>query len=142
MIGNKIPRYLRFGLTLGVAVATIMLSMFYGQYRWLAQEITSTSTAEHDAFLRGSYERRVRAQMHTAADSLSSEIGARNSASVLSILNRAIADNETLAGLRFISSDLDMRQAGSLPDVDISDAVTWLPDNLVMTYPVVHANDE
>ena len=142
MIGSKIPRYLRFGLTLGVAVATIMLSMFYGQYRWLAQEITSTSTAKHDAFLRGSYERRVRAQMHTAADRLSSELGARNSASVLTILNRTIADNETLAGLRFISSDLDMPQAGSLPDVDISDAVTWLPDNLVMTYPVVHANEE
>jgi len=142
MIGSKIPRYLRFGLILGVAVATIMLSMFYGQYRWLAQEITSTSTAEHDAFLRASYERRVRAQMHAAADRLSSEIGARNSASVLTILNGAIADNETLAGLRFISSDLDMRQAGILPDVDISDAVTWLPENLVMTYSVVYANEE
>ncbi len=142
MIGSKIPRYLLFGLTLGFVVAAIMLSMFYGQYRWLAQEITSTSAAEHDAFLRGSYERRVRAQMHTAADSLSSEIDATNSASVLTILNSVIANNETLVGLRFISANLDMRQAGSLPDVDISDAVTWLPDNLVMTYPVVRANQD
>jgi len=142
MIGSKIPRYLLFGLTLGFVVAAIMLSMFYGQYRWLAHEITSTSAAEHDTFLRGSYERRVRAQMHTAADSLSSGADATNPAFVLTILNRAIANNETLAGLRFVSADLDMRQAGSLPDVDISDAVTWLPENLVMTYPVVRANQE
>jgi len=142
MIGSKIPRYLLFGLTLGFVVAAIMLSMFYGQYRWLAHEITSTSAAEHDAFLRGSYERRVRAQMHTAADSLSSGADATNPASVLTILSRAIANNETLAGLRFVSADLDMRQAGSLPNVDISDAVTWLPENLVMTYPVVRANQE
>jgi len=136
---SKIPRYLLFGLTLGFVVAAIMLSMFYGQYRWLAREMTSTSAAAHDVFLRGSYERQVRAQMHTAADSLSSEIDATNSAPVLTILNRAIANNEALAGLRFVSADLDMRQAGSLPDVDISDAVTWLPENLVMTYPVVGA---
>ena len=39
MIGSKIPRYLLLGLGLGVAVGVIMLSMFYGQYRWLADEI-------------------------------------------------------------------------------------------------------
>jgi len=75
MIGSKIPRYLLFGLTLGVIVAAAMLSMFYGQYRWLANEITTTSAAQHDAFLRASYERRVRAQMHSVADDIIAEQG-------------------------------------------------------------------
>ncbi len=51
MIGKKIPRYLRMGLTLGIAVGVIMLSMFYGQYRWLASEIVTASAEQHDAFL-------------------------------------------------------------------------------------------
>ena len=49
MIGSKIPRYLLLSLALGVAMGIIMLSMFYGQYRWLADEIMSASAAEHDA---------------------------------------------------------------------------------------------
>ena len=73
MIGSKIPRYLLYVLILGAAVAFIMLSMFYGQYRWLADEITTASAAQHEAFLRASYERRVRAQMHAVADDLASD---------------------------------------------------------------------
>ena len=139
MIGSKIPRYVFFVLALGIAVATIMLSMFYGQYRWLANEITTTSAAEHDMFLRGSYERRIRAQMHTVADQLALELEAADASAVSTVLNRALADNVTLTGLRFISNELDVKQTGNLPEVNISAAVTWLPDNLVMTYPVVSA---
>ena len=142
MIGNKIPRYVLFVLTLGLAVAAIMLSMFYGQYRWLANEITTTSAAEHDALIRTSYERRVRAQMHSVADSLTADIDLTNASVVLPVLNRALADNHSLAGLRFISNDLDMWQTGNLPEVDILDSTTWLPDNLVMTYPLVRAEQE
>jgi len=136
MIGSKIPRYLLFGLALGAIVAAAMLSMFYGQYRWLANEITTTSAAQHDAFLRASYERRVRAQMHSLADSIVAEQAAEDGTSILTLLNRVIADNETLAGLRYVGTDLGIRQAGSLPNIEISQPVNWLDENLVMTYPV------
>jgi len=142
MIGSRIPRYVLFVLTLGVAVAALMLSMFYGQYRWLANEITTASAIEHEAFLRASYERRVRADMHRLADNLAVEFGAASESNDATLLNRALADNATIAGLRFISNDLDMTQAGSLPDVEILSAVTWLPNNLVMTYPVERAEQQ
>ncbi len=51
MIGSRIPRFLLYATTLGVIVAAIMLSMFYGQYRWLANQIVSTSSDEHRALV-------------------------------------------------------------------------------------------
>ena len=99
----------------GTAVAVIILSMFYGQYRWLANEITSSGAAEHEAFLRRNHEIGAQAQLSVIGDDLADK--AENPAAVLAALNRALADNETLVGLRFVSHDLDMRQAGSIPAV-------------------------
>ena len=138
MIGSRIPRYLRFVLTLGTAVAVIMLSMFYGQYRWLAKEITTASAAAHSTLLRESYERRARAQLHAIADDLTSIDESSNDLSVLPILNRAIKQHDSLAGLRFVSSDSDVQQTGSIPVSQASDPVVWLPDHLLISYKVVH----
>ncbi len=140
MTGKKIPRYLLFVLTLGTSVAVIMLSMFYAQYRWLADEITAISVAEHGEFLEASFERRSRAQIHAVADRIAANSESANSVAVLEILNRALADNLNMAGLRYISADSNMRQAGSVPDVDADSSVAWLPNNLIMSYPVMQAD--
>jgi len=137
MIGKKIPRYLRMGLTLGIAVGVIMLSMFYGQYRWLANEIVTTSAMQHDAILYASFERRMRAQLHVMADEIALEIGTPNSSSVYDILNRLMIDNATLAGLRFSGADVAPVQSGEIATVPSGDTVTWLADSLIMSYPVV-----
>jgi len=137
MIGSKIPRYLLFLLTLGTAVAAIMLSMFYGQYRWLANEITTASATEHNVHLRESFERRAQADLHIIADALISAEGAPGDSSVLQVLNRAIAENELIAGLRFVSSDSDVRQTGSIPAEQGPDSIVWFPDHLLMSYSIV-----
>jgi len=137
MIGSKIPRYLLFLLTLGTAVAAIMLSMFYGQYRWLANEITTASATEHNVHLRESFERRAQADLHIIADALISAEGAPGDSSVLQVLNRAIAENELIAGLRFVSSDSDVRQTGSIPAEQGPDSIIWFPDHLLMSYSIV-----
>ena len=137
MIGKKIPRYLRMGLTLGIAVGVIMLSMFYGQYRWLANEIVTTSAKQHAAILYASFEHRMRAQLHVMADEIALEIDAPNSSSVYDILNRLMIDNATLAGLRFSGADVAPVQSGDIATVPSGDTVAWLADNLIMSYPVV-----
>ncbi len=114
-----------------------MLSMFYGQYRWLANEITTASATEHNTLLAESFERRARANLHGIADELTSIEEPLGDSSVLRVLNRAIARNELIAGLRFVSSDSDVRQTGSIPAKQQSDPVVWLPDHLLMSYPVV-----
>ena len=137
MIGNRIPKYFRIGLTLGIAVGVIMLSLFYGQYRWLANEIVATSTEQHDAILTASFERRMRSQLHAISVDIALEIGTPESASVAVILNRLMTNNETLVGLRFSGTDVAPVQAGNFPTVTFDDSVTWLADYLIMTYPVV-----
>ena len=142
MIVNKIPRHLLFSLSLGTAVAVIMLSMFFGQYRWLANEITTASAIEHNTLLRASFERRARADLHDVADELASIDEISGESSILTVLNRAIAENRLLAGLRFVSNDSDVRQAGSIPTAQESGSVVWLPDHLLMSYPVVYGDTE
>jgi len=137
MIGYRIPRYLLFVLTLGVSVAVIILSMFYAEYRWLAKEITTTSATEHAEFLKADFEKLASIQMHATAHFVSDGFDPIDSAAVMTALNRALADNDTMAGLRFMAANSDIRQAGSVPDIDTTDQVTWLSDKLVMTYPVV-----
>jgi diguanylate cyclase (GGDEF)-like protein/PAS domain S-box-containing protein len=142
MIGSKIPRYLLFSLTLGAIVAVAMLSMFYGQYHWLANEITTASAAQHDVFLRESYEQRLHARMHSISDSLTAERNREDQASTLALLNRAITDDETLTGLRYVDSDMGVSQAGSLPDVEVSQPFTWLDDRVVVTLPIDTATNQ
>jgi len=137
MIGSRIPRYLLFLLTLSTAVAVIMLSIFYSQYRWLADEIATVVTNEHNTLLRESFEQRARAELHIIADELGLLDETSGDSSVLQVLNRAIADNDLIAGLRFVSSDSDVRQTGSIPAEQESGPIVWLPDHLLMSYPVV-----
>jgi hypothetical protein len=70
MIGSKIPRYLFLLSALGGAVGIIMLALFYAQYQWLANEILTTSTAEHDSFIEAGFERGAGAQLRLLADRL------------------------------------------------------------------------
>ena len=142
MTGRRIPRYLLYFLMLGIAVAAVMLTMFYGQYRWLANEITTASATEHAAFVRASYERRMRAQMHAVADELSAQYDTADSVFVTTVLNRALVNNQTLTGIRFVSSGQDAYQVGSLPREDIPVPVMWLPDALLMTYPVLREQQQ
>ncbi len=138
MIGNRFPRFLLLVLALGVAVAVVMLSMFYGQYRWLADQIVTASSEQHYAFLQGSFERRARAQMHGIADILSQD----GEADPGLLLNQALLGNKNLSGLRFTDRSGRSWSSGSMPVVDDPLAVTWLDDRLFLPYPVKQNGDQ
>ena len=136
MAGSKIPRYLLIVVAFGAAVAIIMLSLFTVQYRWLANEIVTTSETEHEAFLEASYERRVRAQIHAIADELAATIDPANSFSQAAALEVALASNPNVNGLRLHLHGNPPIQVGGLPDTSDAYPVTWLSDALVLRYPV------
>ena len=137
MLGSKIPRYLLLGLMLGVMIGVIMLSMLYGEYRWLANEMVNTSSAQHDASLQASFERRVRAQMHTMADQIALEIDTSDAESLPNDLNRFVANSDSLAGLRFKSRNSSTIQFGEIPEPTSDADATWHADKFLMSYPVV-----
>ncbi len=91
MIASRIPRYFLFALMLGFAVTVIMLSMFYGQYRWLAGEIVTRSSAEYDSLLEANFEHQARSQMADIGGSFALDVNVNDSAAVLQALNNSLA---------------------------------------------------
>ncbi|MBT8098235.1 MAG: EAL domain-containing protein [Gammaproteobacteria bacterium] len=141
MISSRFPRYLLLVTTFGVAVGVIMLSLFYGQYRWLANDILKSSAEQHNIFLEASFERRVRAQLHAIADEIAGVAAEGDPVDLAAALNTAMAANETLIGLRFLGSDGQSVQTGNVP-VDVgAAAVNWTANSLIMSYPVLHAGE-
>jgi len=137
MIGNRIPRFWLLAATLGVAAAFIMLAMFFGQYRWLADQIVTTSTAEHYAFMQSSFERRARSRMHAIADTLPQNAATGDTGALLQALNATLSDDASLTGIRFTNAVGESSETGSLPATGDSLDTSWLVERLVIAYPVV-----
>ncbi len=121
----------------GVVAAGFMLTLFYGQYRWLAQQIVSTSTEQHYAVMKSSFERRARSKTRGIADALSLEPVSDDSAAVQETLRRAIDADASLTGIRFTRESGELWEAGRLPQTDGSRATSWLSDRLLISYPVI-----
>ena len=137
MIGGKIPRYLVLVLTLGAFLAVVMLSMVYGEYRWLANEITATSVAEHGIMRRAAFEQHASAQLRTLADRLA-RTGGTDSQQITELLDRAAAGNDLLTGLEFTGEASGTIRTGTLPAAAVGpDGSTWLADQLVVSRPVL-----
>jgi len=122
-----------------------MLSMFYGQYRWLANSIVATSVEQHDVILAASYERRARAQMHRVADSVANVYPGADRSPMITVLQDAVSNNRNLVGLQYRTVSGSSFQTGSIRDLDeleIVDSSLWQSSNLFLTYPVVRNETE
>jgi diguanylate cyclase (GGDEF)-like protein/PAS domain S-box-containing protein len=136
MIGSRVPRFFLFAATAGVVVAALMLSMFYGQYHWLANQIVSTSSEEHRIQLEDSFERHSRTELHAIADILPAEISKDDSNAILAVLNRVQAINPQLTGVRYTSADGQSWSSGDFPQAVAVEETTWLEMQLLLSYPV------
>lgn len=137
MIGNRIPRFLLLSVALAVAVSGIMLSVFYGQYRWLANQITQTSSVEYHRLLQASFERRARSQMHNAADLLSAAAVDGDHATLLAGLNDILSGNNKLQGIRYTNASGLTYLTGDFPAQDNTGETIWLADRLIVAYPIL-----
>ncbi|HEX7718728.1 MAG TPA: hypothetical protein VF389_02880, partial [Woeseiaceae bacterium] len=146
MTGSILPRYLLLASTLSLIVVAMMLTMFYGQYRWLARGMMDTSVAELDASLAASFEGRARAQLYRVADEIADRIGDRaaeadsvNGAAVIAgILGRTVRSNESLTGLRYESDQFAVIDSGDTALLSTVQGTTvWQDDRLYLSYPVL-----
>lgn len=135
MTSRILPRYVILVSALTLVVIGIMLSIFYGQYRWLASGIVSSSVEQHEISLSASFERRARGHLHRTADSLSTTDSDNYGAQLL-VLNRAIADSDDLVGLRYVQSGGINVQSGEPVDDPAADGYVLRADHLYMTYAV------
>ncbi len=137
MIGNRIPRFLFLATTLSVVVVGVVLAIFYGQYRWLTEEISATSSAEHYEVLQGTFERNAEWQLGILSDALM--VGIADDASVdwPALLNHALATNADLAGIRLTGAEQQSWESGSMPAAESVTGNTWTAERLMISVPVV-----
>ena len=130
-----------FAVALSVVAAGIMLAMFYGQYRWLADEIVTTSSEQHVALMKSSFERRARFRIRGLADTLSTAENIDDADAVQSLMNRALEFGDGLLGLRLnLDSGEAWERGQRIPDGTWRNT-NWLSDQLLVTYPVVIQDD-
>ncbi len=131
-----------FATLLGVAVAVVILSMFYLQYRWLAQQIVAKGSAEHNSFVAESFERRARAHTHAAADDIALRYDEGEAFLTLRLLNRVLLTNSMMSGLRFVDNDGNEIVSGDAPEIEnrLTDA-SWFDNALVISYPLQRGDD-
>jgi len=141
MARRILPRYLILVAILTTVVIGLMLSIFYGQYRWLTAGIVGASVGQHDTSLAASFERRARGQLHRIADSLSAA-DPNDLTLIRSLLNREITSNENLTGLRLLLPDGLQVQSGLVVEQPTGGDTIWRAEQLYMSYPVVREESE
>ena len=135
MIGRMLPRYLVLISAISLVVIAVMLSIFFGQYRWLANDIVTTSVEQHYTALAGSFERRARGLIHRIADPVS-EITAGNESLLQATLEASITNNENLVGLKYEDLRGDPLISGEAPQELGEENTLWSGDRLFLSYPV------
>ena len=137
IIGNRTPRFPLYATLLGIVVAFVILTLFFGQYRWMARQIVSTSYEENRVLLQAGFERRARAEMNHVADQLILSGASVDAASLSDTLIRALAENPILNGLRLTFRDGETFTGGSYPPAVTGAETAWLDNQLILSYPVV-----
>lgn len=136
MTGRVLPRYLILVSTLALVGIGIMLSIFYGQYRWLTSGIVASSVEQHQESLAESFERRARGQLHNIGDALA-KAGDISDTELRLILDRARSDNDMIVGLRYVTSGGMDLQSGVVASASDAGTTQWGREQLYMAYPVV-----
>jgi len=136
MAGKILPKYLILMSTLALVGTAIMLSLFYGQYRWLTADIVASSVEQHDESLAASFERQSRARLHSVADAIAMSEN-RDDVAVRGILDRAINEYSNVIGLRFTRPDSTTLISGAIANSPEEGNVLWSNQQLYMKYPVL-----
>jgi diguanylate cyclase (GGDEF)-like protein/PAS domain S-box-containing protein len=142
MIGNRTPRLLILAVALGVTVSGVMLSVFYGQYQWLAEQIVDASSAEYNSRAEAAFEQQAHTQLLAAADRMHGAVSGAQVADIFLALNTVLIENENLTGVRYTNVTRQTFDAGSIPQTTSSDATIWLAQRLIITQPIIIADAE
>ena len=137
MIGTRTPRLLLLAVMLGIAVSGVMLSVFYGQYRWLADRIVAASSEEYNRRAEMFFEERARAELQNAATRLLDSSGTEQTADILAALNTVLIENENLTGVRYDSASGQSFESGSFPQSADFAATLWLAERLLIAHPIL-----
>lgn len=136
MASKILPRYLLLASTIAIVVIGVMLSMFYGQYRWLASSIVETAVRQHDEILADGFLQRSRDVMHRVGDSIVTNRLHRDAGELERRLRSTLRGRDALMGIAFISDDHVSVVVGEVPTDEATASVIWSDESLALHNPV------
>ena len=136
MAGKILSRYLVLVSIIALIGIGVILSIFYGQYRWVTTGIVASSVEQHGASLSASFERRARGQLYRIANSIAVS-DAVSAADTQDTLDEAIANNESMIGLRFRHRNGIDALAGQVDEEPVGPNLLWRSERLYMKFPVM-----
>jgi diguanylate cyclase (GGDEF)-like protein/PAS domain S-box-containing protein len=142
MTGRRIPRILFYTMAIGVIVSAVMLSLFYGQYRWLAGQIETASFDEYRSLVEVSFAQRAKSDLHNVASALPDDVTGSDAALINQVLNSSLAANSGLNGLRLILNSGGSFATGNAPVPNDEPGALWQYGQLVLSYPLVRNQTE
>ena len=120
-------------VALGVAVTCVLLSVFYVQYRWLADRIVSASSAEYVQLAESHFENTSRLRLDNAAALVLKASADKVVSDINLALDTILIDSEPLTGVMYVDPAGQIFKAGSYPDLPPKTEVTWLAEYLLIT---------
>ena len=122
---------------LAIVVIGIMLSMFYGQYRWLANGIVNTGVEQHDRSLAYSFEQRARSALRLLANDVAGLGSNPDRSTAKQILQSQLERDSNLVGIRYREAGGNLFQFGQAVSNDNFDDSLWMPDQLLLKCPII-----
>ena len=141
MASKILPRYMLLASALAIVVIGVMLSMFYGQYRWLANSIVETGVKQHEASLSASFERRARGHLHRIADDVAGLGDNPDPAITRDVLQQGVLNNSNLVGIRYQADNGQTVDYGQIDVAEVHHGTMWRPQGLFLTYPVTTGDE-
>ena len=137
MPGSRVPRNFLYAMTLGVIAAGVMLVLFYGQYLWMAGQIVTASYDEHRTLVEATFAQNAKSDLHAVAYALPDDLDASGTTIISQSLNRSMADNSRLVGLRLTLASGSSWSVGNPPQAGDQPEPLWLDNQLLHSYPII-----
>jgi len=137
MIGNRSPRILLLAAVLGIAIFGVMLGVFYGQYRWLADRIVDSSSAEFTQLVKANLEQRARAELQLASNKVQDAMGSEQTGDVSLALNVIFTESQNLVGIRFVDLSGQTFESDGFFEYADSGKSVWLERQLLVSQQII-----
>jgi hypothetical protein len=114
MTASNIPRYLILTAILAIVVVGVMVSVFFGQYRWLAERLVTSGATQYEIGQAEEFERRASSRLLLIAEGVAVHNGRTGVPFVTTVLELTLVNDADLLGLAFAGEDGSFASAGEI----------------------------
>ena len=135
MTSRALPTYVTVTMTVAIIVVVVVLSIFYSQSQWLGDVSAGTGSTLQESDRGTAFEQNAGDRLRRSAELLGNTATA-DDVEVLRFLDRTVAENGVLTGLRFAGVTGNRVQTGDAVNTGDTGSTSWTENTLYLSYPV------